>query len=143
MRSSKGEDADRPRRRRARGARRIQREPTSPPTDEGADAEHSSEAAAVAGQDGTTTATGSASPSTKATVFEERIVALPTVQGPADVERRNRFVEQVAEASVHLSRARESLQLTLDTGSATVISAPGVERILEMLLHLRDELAAT
>jgi hypothetical protein len=70
-------------------------------------------------------------------------VSLPTVSGPADVERRQRFVEQVTEASAHLSRARDSLQATLDSGSATVVSAPGVERILEMLQHLRDELAAT
>jgi len=76
-------------------------------------------------------------------VYAERVVSLPTVSGPADVKRRQRFVEQVTEASTHLSRAHDSLQATLDSGAATLVTTPGVQRILEMLRHLRDELAAT
>ncbi|HET7552356.1 MAG TPA: hypothetical protein VFK04_13790 [Gemmatimonadaceae bacterium] len=142
-RSSKLADASRPGRKRGKASKGIQRDRPIARTDEGTGAKQPTGTAAVADQDGQTTGAGSVSPSTAATVFEEQIVALPAVQGPADVERRSRFVEQVVEASVHLSRARESLQVTLDAGSATVISAPGVERILEMLQHLREELAAT
>jgi hypothetical protein len=76
-------------------------------------------------------------------VYAELVVPLPTVSGPADVERRRRFVEQVNEASEHLSRAHASLQSTIDSGAATLVTAPGVERIMEMLRHLRDELSAT
>lgn len=142
-RSSTNAGTNRPRRGRGRNANRVQRETMFSRADGGARAEQPTGTAVVADQDRTTTGTGTGSPSTATTVIEERTVTLPTVQGPADVERRNHFVEQVAEARVHLSRARESLQLTLDTGSATVISAPGIERILEMLQHLREELAAT
>lgn len=80
---------------------------------------------------------------TSPAVYAERVVPLPAVSGPADVERRRRFVEQVNEASEHLSRAHASLQATIDSGAATLVTAPGVERIIEMLRHLRDELSAT
>jgi AraC-like DNA-binding protein len=90
-----------------------------------------------------TTAERDTSTETSPAVYAELVVPLPTVSGPADVERRKRFVEQVSEASEHLSRAHASLQSTIDSGAATLVTAPGVERIMEMLQHLRDELSAT
>lgn len=91
----------------------------------------------------TTTTEKDTSTETAPDVYAERVVPLPAVSGPADVERRRLFVEQVNEASEHLSRAHASLQSTIDSGAATLVTAPGVERIMEMLRHLRDELSAT
>lgn len=91
----------------------------------------------------TTTTEKETSTDTSPAVYAERVVPLPTVSGPVDAERRMRFVEQVNEASEHLSRAHASLQSTIDSGAATWVTAPGVERIMEMLRHLRDELSAT
>jgi AraC-like DNA-binding protein len=100
-----------------------------------------------AGEDTTTTERDAserdATTGTSAAVYAEHVVPLPTVSGPADVERRRRFVEQVNEASEHLSRAHASLQSTIDSGAATLVTAPGVERIMDMLRHLREELSAT
>jgi len=84
-----------------------------------------------------------ASAVTAATVYAERVLPAPAIGGLADVERRKRFVEQLEDARAHLSRAHESLQSTIESGSATVVTQPGVQRILDMLQHLRDELAAT
>ncbi len=95
-----------------------------------------------AGEDTTTTERETPTEASPA-VYAERVVQLPAVSGPADVERRRRFVEQVNEASEYLSRAHASLQSTIDSGAATLVTAPGVERIMEMLQHLRDELSAT
>jgi transcriptional regulator with XRE-family HTH domain len=78
-----------------------------------------------------------------ATVHAERVLPVPAISGLADVERRKRFVEQLDDARAHLSRAHESLQATIESGSATVVTQPGDQRILDMLQHLRDELAAT
>jgi hypothetical protein len=83
------------------------------------------------------------SPATPATIYTERVLPMPAIADPVDVERRKRFVEQLSDAREHISRARESLQATIDGGSATVVTQPGVQRILDMLQHLRDELAAT
>jgi AraC-like DNA-binding protein len=98
--------------------------------------------AKTAGED-TVTTEKETSAETSPAVYAERVIPLPTVSGPADVERRRRFVEQVSAASEHLSRAHASLQSTIDSGAATLVTAPGVERIMEMLQHLRDELSAT
>ncbi len=80
---------------------------------------------------------------TAATVYTERVLPAATIGGLADAERRKLFVEQLEVARTHLSRAHESLQSTIESGSATVVTQPGVQRILDMLQHLRDELAAT
>jgi hypothetical protein len=78
-----------------------------------------------------------------ATVYSERGLPVSVSSGHADVERRRHFVEQLNNAQDHLSKARESLQSTIESGSATLVTQPGVQRILDMLQHLREELAAT
>ncbi len=77
------------------------------------------------------------------TVHSEIVLPAATIEGISASERRKVFAEQLEATRAHISKAHASLRATIESGSATVVTQPGVQRILDMLQQLHDELAAT